>query len=322
MEQHIVIVGGAGSVGHSIVEELAKYGIYKISVWTRKEISTAVIPNGAQGVQVTDYTDHDQLVKLLTGVNTVLAFINPMGDPGNATQKALIDACIAAKVRRFAPSEWAGKTYTSIEMYKHKAEVLDYLKEVNKETTVLEYGLFQPGLLMDYLAHPYPPSKHTNTFALLFDLLGARAVVVEDGSASMCFTAAADVGKVVARAIQSDEPWPVEGGIVGEKVTMSDLVKIGEKVTGKSFEVHTVKAADLEAGEWKATWQPTFNEALSAGDTKKLVVPFISGWALGIYKGLIDLEPDWNRRFPNIKFTSVEEMLNAAWERAKADVKA
>ncbi|KAF7799305.1 hypothetical protein EIP86_010537 [Pleurotus ostreatoroseus] len=344
----VVIVGGAGSeffandpkpvkgVGHNIVEELVSYGKHGVSVWTRKNPSEAVVPAGAQVVQVTDYTDPAALVSLLQGVDVVLAFINPMTDPGNRTQKALIDACIAAGVKRYGPSEWAGKTKSSIAMYAHKAEVLDYLAEVNKEKKVrvvscdlprrdglirkqvLEYGIFQPGLLMDYFASPFPPSDHMNTFPLLFDLLGARAVIVEDGKAPMSLTAASDVGKVVAHAIESDEPWSLRGGIVGEKTNMLKIVETAEKITGRKFELHHVKVADLEAGEWKAKWQPTFDETLPPQKVKELVVPFVSGWALGIWNGLIDLEPDWNKRFPDIKFVSVEEMLQGAWNRAKA----
>ena len=85
---------------------------------------------------------------------------------------------------------------------------------------------------MDYFAHPYPPSKHTNTFPLLFDLIGARAVIVEDGTAPMSLTAASDVGKVVAHAINSNVAWTMEGGIVGEKTTMLGLVETAEKITG------------------------------------------------------------------------------------------
>ncbi|EXK27420.1 hypothetical protein FOMG_16226 [Fusarium oxysporum f. sp. melonis 26406] len=319
---NVVIVGGAGSVGHNVVEELVSRGGHDIAVWTRKNPSEAVVPPGARVVQVTDYTDHAALVSMLQGVNAVLAFINPMTDPGNRTQKALIDACIAAKVRRYAPSEWAGKTKSSIKMYAHKAEVLDYLEEVNKKKKVLEYGIFQPGLLSDYFAAPFPPSQHMNTFPLLFDLLGARAVIVEDGQAPMSLTAASDVGVVVAHAIESNEPWSLQGGIVGEKTNMLKVVETAEKITGKKFELHYVKATDLRAGEWKAKWQPTFDETLPPEKVKEMVVPFVSGWALGIWDGLIDLEPDWNRRFPNIKFVSVEEMLRGAWERAKAANKA
>ena len=99
---------------------------------------------------------------------------------------------------------------------------------------MLEYGIFQPGLLSDYFASPFPPSPHMNTFPLLFDLLGARAVIVEDGQAPMCLTAASDVGVVVRRAIESDKPWSLQGGIVGERTNMLKVVETAERITGRA----------------------------------------------------------------------------------------
>lgn len=63
------------------------------------------LPN-TRWVQV-DYADKVQLTKALRDIDTVMSFITPQTDPGNEAQKNLIDASIAADVRRFAPSEWA-----------------------------------------------------------------------------------------------------------------------------------------------------------------------------------------------------------------------
>ena len=55
----------------------------------------------------TDYEDLEGLISALQDVHTVLSFIVTQSDPGSTAQKNLIDACIAAGVKRFAPSEWA-----------------------------------------------------------------------------------------------------------------------------------------------------------------------------------------------------------------------
>lgn len=54
-----------------------------------------------------DYTDLTCLVAALEGVQVVISFILPFADEENVAQRTLIDACIQAGVRRFAPSEWA-----------------------------------------------------------------------------------------------------------------------------------------------------------------------------------------------------------------------
>lgn len=312
----VTIVGGAGRVGRAIVEELGAQGKHEVILWTRRDPSELQI-KGVKVIQVTDYS-HETLVKHLQGTHTVLAFFNPMSDPGSRNQIALIDAAVAANVIRIAPSEWAGKVRSGIKMYDMKEPVLDYLEALNKENKVIEWGLFQPGLLMDYLAHPCAPLKHFDTFPLLFDLENARAVVVEDGKAPVVFTASADVAKVVARAIDYPEPWTFDGGIVGERTSYAEVIQKAEKITGRKFTVYSLKPEDLEKGEFKSPWIPSYAPNLPEETMKNVVVPFISGWALGVYKGVGDVNPIWNERLPDIHYESVEEMLRGAWARLQA----
>ncbi|KAI1483049.1 hypothetical protein F4774DRAFT_367977 [Daldinia eschscholtzii] len=76
-----------------------------------------------------------------------------------------------------------------------------------------------------------------NTFPLLFDFLGARVVIVEDDKAPMSLAVASDAGIVVARAIESNEPWSLQGGIVGEKTTMLNVIETAEKIIGRVLQL-------------------------------------------------------------------------------------
>lgn len=53
-----------------------------------------------------DYDDSKTLVEALRGIHTVLSFVNTSTDSNNNAQKKLIDACVTAGVKRFAPSEY------------------------------------------------------------------------------------------------------------------------------------------------------------------------------------------------------------------------
>lgn len=53
-----------------------------------------------------DYGDKTELAVALKGFHTVLSFIQLLKDPNQQAQKNLVDACIIAGVKRFAPSEW------------------------------------------------------------------------------------------------------------------------------------------------------------------------------------------------------------------------
>lgn len=54
-----------------------------------------------------DYCDDDSLVHNLCGVHSVLCFIS-----NTQTQVSLINACIKAGVKRYAPNEWASFVYS------------------------------------------------------------------------------------------------------------------------------------------------------------------------------------------------------------------
>jgi hypothetical protein len=61
----------------------------------------------------TSYTDVDELAGLFDGYHTVLSFLAPYDQAeGIKAQKNIIDACLKAGVKRFAPSEWV--SYVSL----------------------------------------------------------------------------------------------------------------------------------------------------------------------------------------------------------------
>jgi hypothetical protein len=97
----------------------------------------------------------------------------------------------------------------------------------------LEYTLFQPGLLPDYLAYPYKTSKHVDPPQTVFDFENKRAIVVDGREdAIMTLTTVADVATIVAQAVDYEGSWPTTGGIRGNRVTFSQILEIGQKVRG------------------------------------------------------------------------------------------
>lgn len=66
----------------------------------------------------------------------------------------------------------------------------------------------------------------------MFDLENKRAIVIEGHDFVMTFTTVQDLAGVVAEAVDYDGEWPVTGGIRGNRVTVSQILKIGERVRG------------------------------------------------------------------------------------------
>lgn len=73
---------------------------------------------GVSWVRV-DYGDQDNLAKALKGTETVLSFVQGLHDPERKSEKNLIDACIKAGVKRFAPSEFGRHVYRSLTAYEY-----------------------------------------------------------------------------------------------------------------------------------------------------------------------------------------------------------
>lgn len=48
----------------------------------------------------------------------------------------------------------------------------------------------------------------------------------------MTWTTVQDVAAIVARAVEYESEWPVVGGISGNTLPMSEVLKIGEKIRG------------------------------------------------------------------------------------------
>ena len=93
--------------------------------------------------------------------------------------------------------------------------------------------MFQPGLFLDYLASPYKTAKYINPLDTFIDFQNRRAIVVEGHEdAIMTMTTVQDIAGIVAQAVDYEGEWPKVGGIRGNRVTVSQILEIGEKVRG------------------------------------------------------------------------------------------
>ena len=110
-------------LAREVLDTLIAGGNHDIVIFSRQvrvvPFSDPLCPNPAQEAtaideiprvvrRTVDYSDKVDLAKALQGVHTVLSFVNQVSpDHNDSSQKSLIDACIAAGVKRFAPSEYA-----------------------------------------------------------------------------------------------------------------------------------------------------------------------------------------------------------------------
>ncbi|KAF7166899.1 hypothetical protein CNMCM5623_000436 [Aspergillus felis] len=312
----VAVAGGSSKgVAREVIEALIsqKHDVIVLSRNKRRTPAHEVTP-GVDWAQV-DYNNPKELEESLRGVHTLLSFVVIQDDPRSTAQKNLIDAAVRAGVKRFAPSEWA--TLEHMRWYAYKEETRRYLEELNRQQTVLEYTLFQPGLFINYLTIPFKSAAHLHQTELPFDFNNRRVIVPENyDQIYVTLTTVQDLAQVVARAISFEGKWPVVGGVKGTDISLNQLISLGEKVRGgQPFQIETVKARDLESGTWSASWTPRFSHPAIppelVSDTLSKTV--VSGILLGISAGCFKVSDEWNRLLHDYEFTTAEDFLTEAW---------
>ncbi|KAF2491282.1 NAD(P)-binding protein [Lophium mytilinum] len=310
----IAIAGGSGEVASEVIDALVTAKKHEITILSRRK---APIGDKREGLswRVVNYDDKSELIEALQGIHTVLSFIQLLTDPNQQAQKNLIDAAILADVKRFAPSEYGSATTVDMPWWARKDAVQEYLKQVNESGKTIEYTLFQPGMFLDYLAFPYKTARHLTPLNTMIDFEHRRAVIVEGHDAIMTFTTVQDLAAVVARAVDYDGKWPVIGGISGNRVPISRILEIGEKVRGHPFTIGKVKVEDLEGGILNTSWSlETSHPSVSGEEATKLLKAVLIGTLLSCAKGAWDVSDDFNQLLPDFKFTQIEDFLAKVWE--------
>ena len=81
---------------------------------------------------------------------------------------------------------------------------------------VLGYTLVQPGLFLNYLAHPYESAIRVITFETQFDFHNHRAIMPDGcNDAKITLAAVEDLANIAVKAIEYEGEWSQTGGIKG-----------------------------------------------------------------------------------------------------------
>ncbi|KAI8724257.1 NmrA domain-containing protein [Fusarium sp. LHS14.1] len=310
----IAIAGGTGNLGREVIDGLVAAGKHEILLLSRKDISSDGSLPGVKWIKA-DYQDPNQLKGVLQGVDTVLSFIVAHLDAGGVAQKNLIDACVAAGVRRFAPSEWFSSSFENFPWYETKGIVREYLETLNKQKKVLEYSLFQPGLFLDELVYPYRSAKYVIPLEYTISFEKRRALILEGSEdARISLTTVQNIVQVVTKAVDYEGVWPTVGGIRGNSIKIGQLIALGEKIRGP-FKVEKLRAEDLKAGIVKSDWKLKIEHPAIGPENADAWGEMVSRcMLLALDAGEVDCSDEWNQLLPDYKFTQAEEFLAKWWD--------
>lgn len=267
--RNVLIAGATGSVGAPILAALLSEPSFNITILTRKS-SSAQSSSDVPVITVSDEYTTKELTAAFRGQDAVISAISTMpvtiedGTTGLAYR--LIDAAIAAGVKRFIPSEYGANNFDPRSMrlapvYDRKGAMLEYLiavcaSESNKHG--MTWTSICWGSWLDWALDP----KASGNF-LGIDVARRTARVWDSGQARFAVTTSHNTGLAVAKALlQSDETANKQIYLCDFTTSTLAIVHEFEHQTGLKWDLDWNDSApevkrlkeQFDTGDFNATW--------------------------------------------------------------------
>ncbi|KAI1638368.1 hypothetical protein F4809DRAFT_600540 [Biscogniauxia mediterranea] len=235
--KNVVVVGGSGNLGKPVVDELVKAG-FQVTVFTR-ENSSATFPAGVNSKKV-NYESVDSLKSALEGQDAVVSTIATVAIGG---QYPLVDAAVAAKVKRFIPSEFGVNTRILGDLpigkiLQGKIKTLDYIDAKSKENPDFTWTGISTGLFFDWgLLHG----------SVGYDKKTRTATIYDSGNEPVQVSNLPFIGRAVAAILSNPSKTANKYlTIASFNPTQNEILDILEKETGEKWKVTHATTAEAE----------------------------------------------------------------------------
>jgi uncharacterized protein YbjT (DUF2867 family) len=235
-------------------------------------------------IHAINYHSIESLAAALKGVHTVISVTSAVDGSQAKIQINLLEAAVKAGCKRFAPAQWGfgplGSENISVLKWANEGVWDACVKYKDK----IESAKFNIGSFMNYIGHGmYPiPSPTSNEETMLRQLAAGKGYAagedeacqglqrqgdLKDGSGAflvglrngvaelpqtedgrwprISMTSLRDVGRFMAASLDLPK-WEEDMTMVGDTLTMGELLAHAEAVTGKKFQVDVIKPKDLE----------------------------------------------------------------------------
>ncbi|KAM0521350.1 hypothetical protein ACHAPE_002830 [Trichoderma viride] len=270
----VAVLGGSGNIGPSIIKALLDYD-FEVTVITRLESQAAFV----HGIDVkrVDITSEEAVQQVLQGHDALVSAISPAALDD---QKTIVDAAVAAKVRRFLPSEFGVDNRRTSEkdmgwMVVNKVKLNEYLDEVAAKNKWFSWTGLACGFFFDWGIQ--------TQFILGINAEAKTGEIIDSGNKPYAATNTYFVGETVAAILKKPEETANKFlNVFSFKTTQNEVLKIFEEESGSKYEVSHVKGSDLlEAAA----------ASVAKGDYKQSIGPFVQYvFFADAAEGPVDLE--------------------------------
>lgn len=230
----VALAGATGNLGPHILSNLLHAG-FEVVVLSRKGSKSTddLRSHPSLTVALVDYEDRSSLETALEGVDAV---VSNLSAPAILLQKNLIDASIAAGVKRYIPSEFGSDLsepeIRSLPLFATKWTIQEYLFEAITKAPQLNYTILCNGPFLDWsIAHK-----------MIMDLPNHSITYYDGGDVQFSATTLASIGKAVAGILKNPEQTKNRTVYVQDvAVSQKELVEIAKSIDGVSW---TIEQAD------------------------------------------------------------------------------
>ncbi|KAI0430096.1 hypothetical protein F5Y09DRAFT_356285 [Xylaria sp. FL1042] len=233
--RNVAVVGASGNLGRFVVTELLDAG-FTVTALTR-EGSTATFPAGVASKTV-DYSSVGSLTAALDGQD---ALVSTIATAAVAGQQPLVDAAVAAGVKRIIPSEFGlntrflGKDPVAT-ILQGKIKTLNYIHEKWKQNPSFTWTGISTGLFFDWTFQPSPNG---------FDKTTKTATIYDSGNEPFQATNLTLIGKAVAAVLKHPELTTNRYiSIASFNPSQNQVLELAEKITGEKWTVNKVSTSE------------------------------------------------------------------------------
>ncbi|KAG8672384.1 hypothetical protein FPOAC1_005651 [Fusarium poae] len=298
----VVVAGGTGSVGSTIVDGLVEYGKHKVYAFSRSERS----PSGAVKYLKVNYNDVDAITKTLeeANVNILICAISVVSPEANQAQKNLIQAAErSTSTERFVISSFdvlhVKEDIELSPLSRYTFEAIDML-----EKTSLTYTRIANGWFLDYYGMPHWKSN-LEPWINVVNMKSKWAAIPGDRSVQASFITSQDMSRFVARLMDIEE-WDRISAIRGITLSFDQLLQTAEKARGAKFEVAVDSLEKLKSG--RISFSPDF-PPIGHGDGDEAffaMIHYQAGIGRYVVPGDLSFLDD---KFPDVKMTEASEVM-------------
>jgi hypothetical protein len=248
--KNVVLAGASGSLGSVVFERLVASGQFNLRVLKRTG-SSSTFPAGTDVVEV-DYSSQESLEAAMEGQDAVVSTLATLA---GADEKQMVDAAIAAGVKRFLPSEFGSNldnfNTRKLPVYKLKVQIQDYLIEKSK-TARLTYTLVYNNAFLDW--------GLKNKFIL--DLSSKKPQVINGGNLEFSTTTLASIGDAVVGVLNHPDETKNRAVYIHDAiVTQNKILSLAREIEPtKSWEPVSVSLDDMTAESDKKLFQGLMNQ--------------------------------------------------------------